>query len=47
MSSNIIEKISQLSTIELLAFAATAGIMISLVILLPYKIIQEIKKQKK
>ncbi|MFK5892602.1 MAG: hypothetical protein QM504_05230 [Pseudomonadota bacterium] len=43
----MLERLLNLSIIELLAFVATAGVMLSLVVLLPYKIIKEINRQKK
>jgi len=46
MNSSIFEKLSNLSVFELMAFFATAAVMLGLVVLLPYKIIQEIKKHK-
>ena len=38
------DKLATLTAIEWLAFFVTAAVMLSLLILLPYKIIKEIKK---
>jgi hypothetical protein len=43
----MLERLLNLSIVEWLAFLLTAGVMISLTLLLPYKIIKEINKQKK
>ncbi len=42
----MLDKLSALSSIEWIAFVVTATVMLSLTIMLPYKIIKEIKKMK-
>ncbi len=43
----MIDKLATLSIFELLAFIMTAGVMLSMTLILPYKIIKEIKKWRK
>jgi hypothetical protein len=43
----MLDKLSTLSVMESIAFIATAIVMLSLTIMLPYKIMKEIKKINK